>query len=302
MVCIYLVVIPLFVGGMPQQSWAGKKKTAACKKNGKDKNGKACKKQEKADKKTQDGAKQSGDDGMGGAVPAMIGAALVGGAAAMMAANAALADAEQKSKEAQERIRAELKQKLADAEKLQRDKLNQGAPPKLGPVQRVNPATAPDGIAAEGSSPQGSTPQELVGGGVDGETTGQGGETHKNAAIFSGHGGDGTTVSPASAEEPATPPSGMAESFSQLPEGSARTAAAIKHAVRGDMLDITRELIMDLIDKGEVQEAARQIAGFEVSVNVKLAQLGHELRLLLNDKLVQLGLPADELGLALLEN
>ena len=300
---VYLIVIHMAMGAAPQQAWASKKKAAACKskagkaKGGKAKGNKDCKKQEKADQKSQEGAKQSGSDGMGSMIPALIGGALAGGLAAMMMAKSALDDADKKAKEAEERLKAELNKKFAEAEKKQKDSLNQGGPPNLGPaVNRVNPALAPDKAIAERAAPDEAVAERpaAVGEGANAESTGQVSDPrHKTAAA-------GTIEMPSDTAEVSR--AYAAQDFNLLPEDATKTAAVIRYTVKVEMLDVTRELIIDLIAKGQVQEAARQIAQLEVAANVKLVELGHELRPILNNKLAQLGMPADELGLTLLGN
>ena len=306
----YFIVLSMTVGfpkvGLANAPGGGDAAMAECmKKAGRDEaKKKKCREQGGANGEQQAAGEKTGGD-MSPLIGALMGAAL-GGLMGAMAAKKALEGAEKKAAEAEARIKAELDKKFAEAEKKQKEQLdklqNNGGPPKLGPAgvsSQIEAALAGGDIetvkkiieANRASLPE-SYIQEIerrIGAVVAGNGSGTGtGGTNT---------GNGTVV-----VNPVKGPAAVMADFDRMPAGNAKNAAILNLAVSSDMVDQTRDLILEMIARGQVQAAAQQISKLEVSTNAQMVQLAQELRGHLDRKLEQMGLPSGDLGLALLTN
>lgn len=301
-----------FVGGEECEQNAGQEQRRNQKK-GKEKK-KQCNEQADAMGNTQQGAQNSSADGMG-MMPALLGAAL-GGLAGLMAAKAAMKGAEKKAKEAEERIKKEIDDKFKQAQEEQKKQLDElkdqlggggtvGEAPNLGPSglasQIENAIAAGDYEAVKKliEANRDVLPESYIQD-IESRIGSMAGKVDKVADQVK----DVVPVNPLMGENlDEAGNRDIASHNAAVGEqalGPSGGGIAIRHALDNGMIEETREMIMNLIERGEVRTAAGHISQLEMSSDVQMAQLGRELRVALDQKLEKMGLPAGDVGLGLL--
>ena len=252
--------------------------------------------QNTANDMTDPGASTSGG---GGAAMGLLGGLAGGALGAMLAGKQAAKKAEEAAKEAE----AKLNEKLDEAAKQQEEQLA-GLKDELtaaasgeGAVVGEAPTIGATGIVAEieaaASENDTSKVQQLVLANI-----GQ----LPDSYIEDLEQRLGISIATKAGFKPDRLPSSLNDvdiamgSVVQTPKGS----VDVNDMISNGLVDQTRDLILELIQKQKVKEAHYQIVRLEDSSDIQMSSLGREMRRQLDETLQKMGLPTGAVGISLL--